>query len=115
MLREESVVVCLCDDPSDTLQRQAFCNLIYFILEGVFQELEIVVATLLLWLVYCFYDGTDTTLVVWVLSVVTIEKTYTLFGSVLHIDPVLDKVANILDIHELHVVQMAVFLAANSD
>lgn len=51
----------------------------------------------------------------WVFSIVTVEITDPLLGHVLNFGPMSDKIAYVLHIHKLNVVQVSVLLSSDAD
>lgn len=102
-------MIGLSENPSDSLQCQSVHHSSQIGSFLALEDFEAIISAGLFGLIECLHDDSDTTLIVWVFSIVTVEKGNTLL-LVFAGDPILDEVLNLCDVHELHVIDMTVLL-----
>ena len=106
---QETIMVYGREDPTNTFQPQMSGYLVYIIFEWVNCQLEWSHRTSLGRFVDGLYDCTNSSLIVFIFSIVPIEKPYPLL-SFTFACPVLDEIWNFRYIDELHIVNMSVYL-----
>ena len=99
-------------NPTDSFEGQTVCNKVSPVSPcRVLFYLEVAVCTDLVWFVNCLHNNSDTALVIWILGVVTVQVSNSLFSCMLLLNPIFNKVLDLSDVHELDVINMPVLLS----
>lgn len=72
---------------------------------------KIVICACLFWLINSLYDNSNTSFIMRILSIITVEITNSLLGSMFFLNPIFNKILDLTDIHELYVIYMSIFLS----
>jgi len=99
-------------NPTDSFEGQTVCNKVSPVSPcRVVFDLEVAVCTDLVWFVNCLHNNSDTALVIWILGVVTVQVSNSLFSCMLLLNPIFNKVLDLSDVHELNVINVSVLLS----
>ena len=79
------------------------------------QNLESIISAFLFWLVNCFNYDSDTSFVVRIFGVITIEESNSLFSHMFFLNPMLDHFGERFNIHEFHIVYMPELLSLDNN
>lgn len=79
------------------------------------QKLKVIVASFLRRLIQRLHNTPNPTLIMRILRIIPVQIGHSLFCCVFDVDPVFDEIADVLYVHELDVVEVAVLLAADGD
>lgn len=75
--------------------------------------MEVAISSHLVRLVNCLNDNSDTALIMWVLCVISIKVSNSLFSSMFLLHPIFNKVLDLTNVHKLNVIYMSVLLSFN--
>lgn len=104
-------MVCLSVNPSNSFQRQSVGNEVSSVSScRIVLDLEITVSSYLIWLVNGLDNNSDTTFIIWIFSIITVQVTDSLLGSVFLLNPIFYKILNLTNVHELNIIDMSVLL-----
>lgn len=76
---------------------------------------KIIVCSCLFWLINSLYDDSDTSFIMRILSIITIEISNSLLSGMFFLNPIFDKILNLTDIHKLYVIYMSIFLSFDNN
>ena len=106
------IMIVLCVDPTNSFKGERCSNLIYSTdVCRALEDFKVIVCALLFWLVNSFNNNSDTTFIVRIFCIVTVQESDSLFCHVLFLNPKLHKWRNLFDIHELNVINMPILLS----
>ena len=112
LLTHHYIIVSLCVDPSDSLEGKTGNNCLQVGVLFFLCDLKAIIGPFLRWLIESLHDDSNTSLIMGIFSVVTIEIGDSLL-FMLSREPILNKVLNLRDVHELNVVHMTILLPLN--
>lgn len=75
------------------------------------KNLECIECSSLSWLVDGLHNTSNTILIVRIFSIISIQEPNSLFSHVLLLNPKLDKLRHLINIHEFNIINMSVFLS----
>lgn len=104
-----NIVIRLREQPSHTLERQSCYNGLQFWTFFLLQDLEVSIGACLRRFIQCLHDDPNTSLVMRVLCVVSIEKCRALLFMSAR-EPVSDEILYLSHVHKLDVVNMSILL-----
>lgn len=115
-LIHDCIMVSFCIDPSNSFKWQSIGNHIGLVsVFSSFLDSKIVIGSYLIRFVDGLNNDPDTSLVVRIFSIISIQISNSLLSSMFLLNPVLYKVLNLADVHKLNVVNMSVFLSFDNN
>lgn len=107
-------MVGFCVNPSYSFERKSVGNQVSSVGSGrVVLDFEITVGSDLIRFIDGLDNNSDTTFIVRIFGVISVQVTDSLLGSVFLLDPILYEILNLSNIHKLNVIHVSVLLPFN--